>query len=276
MAIYTLSYSEQVQGWPSRYSFNPDFMIGMNNFFYTFKGGDLYRHNVNPDRNTFYLDWWTKVGTPLLAYEPSTLKSVINDAPTDNKLFKTISLIGDDAWAATLATDLQASGYIEEAWFEKKEASYFAYVRNSGTVPAGTDEYALRSVNGIGRSTTISGGATATNIDFATSVSIGSIVSIGDIVYFGLPPDFGSPVLFGKVTAITVDLPAGMNRLTVNVTVVSGTTPGIQNPYIMFIKAAVAESHGVLGHYMVFNITNDNKNKVELFTVESQVMKSYP
>jgi hypothetical protein len=48
---YTLTYSQQTQGWPSFYSFNPDWIIGMNNFLYTFKGGDLYKHNVNNARN---------------------------------------------------------------------------------------------------------------------------------------------------------------------------------------------------------------------------------
>jgi hypothetical protein len=54
MAAYTLTYSEGVEGWASFYSFLPDWMIGMNNYFYTFKGGNLYRHNVNNTRNNFY------------------------------------------------------------------------------------------------------------------------------------------------------------------------------------------------------------------------------
>ena len=36
---YTISYSEEAKGWPSFYSFLPDFMIGMNSYFYTFKNG---------------------------------------------------------------------------------------------------------------------------------------------------------------------------------------------------------------------------------------------
>ena len=43
---YTLSYSDKSEGWPSFYSFIPDFMIGMNSYFYTFSGGNLYRHNT--------------------------------------------------------------------------------------------------------------------------------------------------------------------------------------------------------------------------------------
>jgi len=54
MPNYTLTYDEGVQGFPSFYSYYPDFMIGMNNYFYTFNGGNLYRHNVNESRNNFY------------------------------------------------------------------------------------------------------------------------------------------------------------------------------------------------------------------------------
>ena len=45
MAVYTLTYSQGAKGWPSFYSFQPEMMIGMNNYFYSFKGGDLYSKN---------------------------------------------------------------------------------------------------------------------------------------------------------------------------------------------------------------------------------------
>jgi hypothetical protein len=44
----------------------------------------------------------------------------------------------------------------------------------------------------------------------------------------------------------------------------------------MYIKSSVAESHGVLGHYCIFTLENNSTTKVELFAVESEVMKSYP
>jgi hypothetical protein len=78
------------------------------------------------------------------------------------------------------------------------------------------------------------------------------------------------------VTNIQVNYPSSLNRITVNSTIAGATIPGIQNPYIMYIKNSVAESHGILGHYCVFTIENNNTNKVELFAVESDVMKSFP
>lgn len=264
----TLSYSEGVQGWPSFYSFYPDYMIGMNNYFYTFKGGNLYRHNVNETRNEFYGQQYT-----------SRLVSVFNTSPLENKLFKTLNLEGDSTWNALMETDIQTSGFINAAWFEKKEQSWFAFVRNSGTVPANSSEYALRSVNGIGRSLSITGSGSAVEVDFAispTPISIGSIVSIGDYLYYALPPTYNSPLLFGRVVDIIVNYPSGDNKLVVDTTIPNATIPGIQNPYIMYIKGSIAESHGVLGHYCVFTLENGSSSKVELFAVESEVMKSYP
>jgi hypothetical protein len=261
---YTLSYGQNVEGWVSFYSYNPDWMIGMNNFFYTFKGGNIYKHNVNSLRNNFYGTQYT-----------SKLKSVINQEPLTNKLFKTISLEGDGTWSALLSTDLQYTGFIESPWFEKKEATWFAFIRNSGTVPAGTDEYPLRSLNGIGRSLNINIISTTTLIDFNTSplVSIGSILSIGDYLYFLLPP-YTTPVLAGVVTAINVDIPNGVNQIVINNS--SGTPIPISDAYFLYIKSSVAESHGVLGHYCVFELENTSTSKVELFTLNSEVMKSYP
>jgi hypothetical protein len=274
---YTLTYSDGANGWPSFYSFIPDWMIGMNNYFYTFKGGNLYRHNVNNQRNTFYYDWWLQEGTPNLAFTPSRLTSVFNDAPLQNKLFKTLNIEGDDSWAATLETDIQNSGFIEKNWFEKKEQSYFAFVRNSGTVPAGTDEYVLRSLNGVGRSSVVtppSAGIIQVQFSISPLIAIGSIASIGDYLYYALPPNYSTPVLCGEITDIVQNYPAGDNYFVVDTT--AGTVPPIQNPYFLYIKNSVAESHGVLGHYCVFNIENNNTSKVELFAVESEIMKSYP
>ena len=50
----TLSYSEKSQGWASFFSYIPEQMVGMNNFFYSFQGGNIYQHNTNALRNYYY------------------------------------------------------------------------------------------------------------------------------------------------------------------------------------------------------------------------------
>lgn len=273
MSNYTLTYSESVGGWASFYSFYPDWMIGMNNYLYTFKGGDLYRHNTNQARNTFYSQWWIKLGNPDGAFSSSTLQATFNQSVLENKLFKTISLEGDSAWSVQLDTDIQDSGYITSTWFEKKEASYFAFIRNNSS-----GELALRSVNGIGSSKTVIGSGTnnaVINFSISPLISIGSIISVGDYVYF---LSGSTPVLAGPVTAINVNYPLGLNQLVINNNMLTPmTTPIPTNTnYLLYIKNSVAESHGVLGHYCTFNLQNDSNLKIELFAIQSEVMKSFP
>lgn len=271
--IHTLSYSEGVAGWVSFYSYHPDWMIGMNNYLYTFKGGNIYRHNVNESRNTFYQDWWDRVDNTQFspnAFTPTKIQSVFNTAVLENKIFKTINLQGDASWGAQLYTDLQSSGFIFDNYFELKESSYFAYIRNNDI-----GQINLRSVNGIGNSlTVINPGSINTNINFSISplVSIGSILSVGDYVYFG------NSLFAGQVKAINVDLPNGINQIIIDnamISPVSVTIPDDVN-YFFFIKNSVAESHGVLGHYCVFTLQNYSSGKIELFSVQSEVMKSFP
>jgi len=275
MPNYTLTYSEGVSGWVSFYSYYPDWIIGMNNYLYTFKGGNLYKHNTTDTRNTFYQPWWDRVDGIVpspRAFTPTKLQSVLNASVLENKLFKTINLEGDAKWSAQLITDLQFSGFIDSAWFEKKEASYFAFVRNNSI-----GELALRSVNGIGNSLTVlNSGSSSCEINFSINplISIGNIVSVGDYVYFGTP----TPQFAGQVTSISVDLPNGINKLVINNAMTSPFSIAIPSNvnFFFYVKNSVAESHGVLGHYCNFTITNSDTSKIELLAVESEVMKSFP
>ena len=54
MPNYTLTYSPPAEGWPSFYSFEPEWIQGMNQYLYTFSGGNIFRHNTNEVRNNFY------------------------------------------------------------------------------------------------------------------------------------------------------------------------------------------------------------------------------
>jgi len=265
MSNYTLTYSEEAKGFPSFYSYNPDWMIGMNNYFYTFYRGNLYRHNVNEVRNNFYGTQYT-----------STLKSVFNDVPLENKLFKTLAFEGDNKWESYLITDIQDSGYIDRDWLEKKEQTWYGFVRNTGETPALQSEYALRSLDGIGRSSIVTISTGIAQIDFPLTIGIGNILSVGDMLYFSTGTSTISPLLAGQVTDVIVNIRGGINRIIIDTTI-AGSTPIVgQTSYFLFIKNSIAESQGVLGHYCVFDIENNSTTKVELFSVESEVMKSFP
>lgn len=268
MADYTLTYSETSMGWPSFYSFYPDWMIGMNNYFYTFKGGNLYRHNVNPLRNTYYG-----------VFQASTVSSVFNQAPVTNKLFKTLQLEADDSWGAVVATDLQ-TGEIQKDWFEKKEFDWFGYIRYFDPIPAANTQFNLRSVNGIGRIISVVNVAgTVYLVTF--DAEVGTIISDGDIFYEidTTAPIPVTPIMCGTITAhtnttVTVDIATPVGS--VAPTAAGGPPPAPFTNLGCYVKNALAESYGVLGHFMEFTLTNDSTDPVELFSVESDIMKSYP
>ena len=262
---YTLTYStdERVQGWPSFYSFYPDWMIGMNNYFYTFYQGNLYRHNSNPIRNS----WYGQV-------DGSTLTTVFNINPLENKLFKTISLQGAEAWSALMETDIQISDTIDSTWFQKKEQAWFAFVRNQSA----TTNFSLRSVNGIASSiSTDNSDPTAVIINFNVSVNLSQISSnpigsIADNLFFGTT----APALCGQVTAVNINIQAGINQLIVDTTVTGGDLPPTGTEFFLHTKNATAESHGVLGHYAKTTLSHSGTTQAELYAVESELMKSYP
>lgn len=250
---YTLTYSNGVSGWPSFYSYQPDFMVGMNSYFYTMYQGNLYRHNVNETRNEYYGSTY-----------PSSVTTVFAQNPLENKIFKTISLQSNQSWTAELSSDQQSANRIESTEFEEKEGQFWGFVRADGSSPALTTQYALRSANGIGSSTSIDTTVPAA-VEINFTVDTGSIISIGDGLY---SVTGGVPTFVGTITGVSA------NQIIVDAT--AGTAPTVATLFYMYIKNGEAESHGLLGHYAEVTLTNSSTTAVELFAVESEVMKSFP
>lgn len=255
---YTLTYSQGVEGWPSFYTYYPEFMIGMNQHFYTFDRGNLYRHNAPGSRNTFY-------GT----YYPSSVRGIINQSPIEKKVFKTIALESNAKWSASLATDLE-TGFIEKGYFQEKEATFFAYIR--GTEASVTSpNFKLRSTQGIGNSTEVnSGNISAVTVKFPFTVD--SMVSVDDLLY-QVSVTTGQMTWSGNITAVSGD------TITVNCFFPVGATPKTvptAGQYMLYAKNQVAESHGLRGDYLDYIISNDDSFAVELFAIRSDVFKSFP
>ena len=50
----TISFNERVNGWTSRKSFVPETAISLNNDYFSFKAGSMYKHHSNTETNDFY------------------------------------------------------------------------------------------------------------------------------------------------------------------------------------------------------------------------------
>ena len=112
----TVCFSEDVQGWVSRLSFIPENAIYLNNIYYTYRNGELWKqHSDNVKRNNFYGSQYN-----------SNVEFIINDNPSTIKKFKTLGYEGTSGWTAkTIKTD-QVIG--NETGFIPKENKYFANI----------------------------------------------------------------------------------------------------------------------------------------------------
>jgi hypothetical protein len=187
-----------------------------------------------------------------------------------NKIFKTIQLESDDKWNATFLSDLQ-TGEIQEDWLEKKESDWFGYIRYFDPIPSANTQFNLRSVSGIGIiQTVVNQGGTIELITFTAGV--GTQISDGDIFYEinTLLPLPITPVMCGTVTAHTE------TTVTIDTSIPVGSV--VPTPLFLgsYVKNNLVESYGILGHYMEFTLTNNNTEPVELFSILSDVMRSYP
>lgn len=252
MAEATITYAPANNGWTSFHSYFPEWMIGMNSNFYTFKGGNMWKHYNNNTRNNYYSSQYNSTVTP-----------VFNDEPTVTKMFKTIQLDTDSPWDTTITTDL-STGFMNSTQYQLKEGDYYTYIRRV----AGNTDLDLMSAQGIGDILTVTGAAPG-NITLTFSFNIGSNISIGDKLY----RDNAGIELIGTITGLTdTSIEMFPNPPAIPVTSI---TPVIGD-YVLYIKDAEAESYGARGYYMETLLSNSSTSEVELFSISSEVFKSFP
>lgn len=237
----TISYSDKIKGWTSFHSFFPDQAGNLANEFFTIKNGQLYVHNdkTGQFRNNFYGEQFkTKVIVP------------INNDVSDDKVFKNMVLEGNKAWDVSIQTNL-ASSTIKASEFNKIESRFFAHMRQNEN----QNDYHGNYAQGIGNIVSFS----TNQIVFA---SINELVSIGDKLYQlnGAAKD-----LIGQISNIVG------NTITVSV-VVTVPTVGL---YCFATKNARIEGSEVRGYYAMVTLENEDTDPVELFGIESNVVKSF-
>ncbi len=135
----TLAFDENVTGWTSFYTYNPDFGFSINKKFYTFKDSYIWEHNIeSANRNTFYN-----------LFNDSNITFIVNIEPSVEKCFNTINYEGSTDWVMESSiTDLNmkswpirksstsiSSGVLGTS-FIKKENKYYSHIRNNTTLTA--------------------------------------------------------------------------------------------------------------------------------------------
>ena len=254
MIIDTLTFSNKAEGWTSRWSYRPEWMIGLNSTFYSFKGGNLYQHDTNQTRTQFY-------GTTPGGF---SIETIVNESPVETKMFKSLNLDCTNALDVLGSTDLDQV-QIDSAQFSKKEGDFFAYIRR----PQNQLDLDLLSVQGVGLVSSVSGLIISFNVPISN-------INPGDFVY-------KASNISGQITNI-------MAVGTINQAVTSSTTSSISivggfvntpNPgdYIFINKKSSVESYGSRGRYLNLTLslsTWEATGEIELFAVKTSVFKSFP
>ena len=151
---YTLSYSEMAKGWVSFKSFYPETGLSINNDYYTFKDGELWKHHSNETRNNFYGEQYYSDITTILNDQPGSIKSfnTINYEGTQAKITQnklttnTQDAAGNNVsradgkyynintktgWYVESFETNEQSGTVHE--FIEKEGKWFNYIRGTAT-----------------------------------------------------------------------------------------------------------------------------------------------
>ena len=139
----TVSFDEGVLGWTSFFDYKPDFLVSLQNNFYSLKNGQLWLHNSG-NYGSFYNITHDSNVTVILNKEPSLVKN-----------FKTINYEGGDGWqlesmitssgdvsvpigAYTLQTTLSSlESSLFSNNFKRKEKKFFANLINNSPASGG-------------------------------------------------------------------------------------------------------------------------------------------
>ena len=253
----TITYSIFSKGWTSFWSYSPDWMLGLNSSFYSFSGGDLYKHNDSTvNRNNFYG----------VQYK-STITTVFNDNPMQQKMFKTLSQDSNKPWKAIIDTDINTAE-MDSRYFNQKEDEWFAFIRRIDN----TIDLKAVSTQGIGNATSIDSSIpSAVVVTFAFNIN--NPISIGDNIYkMGIVDPTADPVI-ADGTMTLIGSVTGMTPTTLEIDTTIGVVPLISD-FLVGVKNSQVEAYGSRGFFMAVKLENEDTTQGEMFSIGSSIFKS--
>jgi len=245
---YTVGYNEGVKGFPSFYSYQPQWMGSLNNKFYSFKNGQLYRHydESNPVRNRFYGNDYN-----------STVKVIVSAAPSEIKVLKNLIIEGNKPWATTVKSYLNdetisvTQSTVGIAEYLRKEGKLYAYVRRNEL----TGDLTAKNAFGLGEISSIA------SLVLTMKNTIHTSLAIGDEVYNA------TPTLVGTVTAV--------NR-TANTVTLTSVGSLSANDFILAQKSGRVEGSEIRGYNFEIDLVDSSNTRTELYALGTNMFKSSP
>lgn len=246
-AVTTLSHDERAGGWTSRHSFRPEFMQGMNNEFFTFFNGNLYKHHSDAvARNEYYG----------IQY-PSSITLMQNASPSEIKMVQAAMLEGNLPWNTVITafitnTDDIMFSTIDASEYQEKEGLWYAYARRNEAT-----HFDSKSSYGIGLVTAFNPVTNEVTIN-----GYNSSIAIGDILVNEALTEIGEITAAQTVNGIT----------TVTLT---GTLGLANGQFVIGTKDNRIEGGNLRGYVIKIDLETNASGKAELFAVNTEVKKSF-
>tara|TARA_R110000772_G_scaffold50518_4_gene116136 strand:- start:12044 stop:15988 length:3945 start_codon:yes stop_codon:yes gene_type:complete len=245
---YTVGYDDTLKGYTSFYSFDPQWMGSLNNNFYSFSNGQLYKHynEANSVRNNFYG----------VNYD-STVKVIVNQEPSLIKVLKNIMLEGNKAWATVVKSYINdetvsiTQSTLLTTEYSNREGKLHAYVRRNEIV----GDFSAKNAFGLGEIASVAA------LVLTMKSEIHSSLSIGDSIYNS------SAVIVGTVTAV--------NRTSKTITL-SSVGALATDDFILGLKDGRIEGSEIRGYNFEIDLTDSTNTRTELFAVGTNLFKSNP
>ena len=139
----TVTYKEAVKGWVSFKGFIQESGVSCVSDYFTFRNGEIWKHNIDDQKNNFYGQSQT-----------SFVTAVFNNVPTAVKHFNTLNYDGQQGWFCQfINTDLENGSTLGD--FINKENKYFATIVNDGLNENGGLDTSSFNFQGVGIADTI-------------------------------------------------------------------------------------------------------------------------
>lgn len=231
----TWAFSDKVNGWLTRLTFNPEDMCRVNSQFVSFKNGEIWLHNQDSLFNTFYG-----------AQTDTSFKFNFSQEPSTRKVFKTLSIEGTTNLQIACETDME-KGYVNKLDFEKKEGVWYAYVRGKN----GELNTSQLSFQGVGE-------AVVNGLVLEFDFVLESIISVGDVILNSNLQIVGN-ILSKTANSLTLD---AVNNI-------------VSGDYVLVTKPESVQKQGLVGYFLQVDASFSSNAQQEIYAINSEVIKSY-
>ncbi|SED10393.1 hypothetical protein SAMN04489761_4285 [Tenacibaculum sp. MAR_2009_124] len=236
---HTLTFDEKIKGFTSFHSFLPDWVLRMNNSFYTFKNGQLWEQNSSGNGyNNFYG----------VQYE-SKVTTILNDFSNADSIFKTMVLDASNSWNVKVKSNL-SKGHLKASDFNKIESRWYAHFFKNEDL-----QNLHGNTQGLGSPIEVYNNKLSFH-------AVPSSVSIGDDLC--LIDDNENIIVLGQV--LDVDS---------NIVSVDFYESIDLNKFYFTKKNSRIEGGEIRGYYMEIELYDSSNEANELFAISSEVVPSF-